>query len=554
MIGQTVAMEFVTTATGTEALLLEANLIMRLHPRYNVLLRDDKSFPHILITGDHGAPRLTKHRGARSKKGTYFGPIASAGAVNRTIGSLQRAFLIRTCSDSVYDSRTRPCLLYQTKRCAAPCTGEISLADYAVLVDQAKSFLAGKSDPVRKGLTQAMANAAQALDYEAAAGYRDRLAALALVQSHQGINPAHFSEADVFALHREAGQSCVQVFFFRAGQNLGSHAYFPRADKTLEPAEVLEAFVAQFYDKRPCPRLILLSHQLPGQELLEQALDSRETHRVHILTPKRGERAQIIAHAASNASEALARRVASHASQAKLLQGLAEVAGLSAPPQRVEVYDNSHIQGTHAVGAMIVAGTDGLAKNQYRKFNIKSADLVPGDDYGMMREVIGRRFKRLLKAENPGISTWPDLLIIDGGKGQLGVVREVLEELGATVPVIAVAKGPDRDAGRERIFRPHHRPIRLDERDPVLYFIQRLRDEAHRFPIGSHRPRRKKAISASPIDEVPGIGPARKRALLNHFGTARAISRAARQDLASVDGISLHIARIIYDFFHEQND
>ena len=554
MISETVAMEFVTTATETEALLLEANFIKRLHPRYNVLLRDDKSFPHILISGNHSAARLSKHRGARAKGGRYFGPFASAGAVHRTISALQRAFLVRTCTDSVYEARTRPCLLYQIKRCAAPCTGEISLGDYGALVAEAENFLTGKSDRVRQGLAAAMGAAAEKLDYESAARYRDRLAALSQIQTHQGINPAHLKEADVFALHREAGQCCVQVFFFRAGQNWGSHAYFPRADKSLDPEDVLEAFVAQFYDKRPAPRVILLSHQAPGQALLEEALSSRETYRVRVLTPKRGEKRQIIDHAGTNAREALGRRMAEHASQSRLLAGLGAVAHLEAPPERVEVYDNSHIQGAHAVGAMIVAGPDGPEKNHYRKFNIKSADLVPGDDYGMMREVIERRFKRLLKAEPQEKGIWPDLLIIDGGKGQLSAVREVMANLGVDVPVIAVAKGPDRDAGREQIFIPNRPVIRLESRDPVLYFIQRLRDEAHRFAIGSHRVRRKMAISASPIDEVPGIGAARKRALLQHFGTAKAISRAAREDLASVDGISVNIAKTIYDFFHEKNE
>lgn len=562
MIRETSTMEFVQTRTETEALLLEANLIKRLRPRFNVLLRDDKSFPYILVAEDHAAPSLVKHRGARKRKGSYFGPFASAGAVGRTINALQKAFLIRTCSDSVYETRTRPCLLFQIKRCAAPCTGEIDAAGYAELVAEAKAFLSGRSQAVKADLAAAMEQASEALDFERAAVCRDRLAALSHVQSHQGINPQTVEEADVFAAHHEGAQTCIQVFFFRTGQNWGNRAYFPRADKSLSEAEILESFVAQFYDDKPVPRLILLSHDLEERELLEQALCERAGARVEVAVPKRGEKKDLVEHALLNAREALGRRLAESSSQARLLAGLGTAFGLAEAPKRVEVYDNSHIMGTNAVGAMIVAGPDGFVKNQYRKFNIRSTELTPGDDYGMMREVLTRRFGRLVreagaKAEAPrdeqGFGAWPDLVFVDGGKGQLEAARQVLADLGILddVPLVGIAKGPDRDAGRERFFVPGRPDFMLPERDAVLYFVQRLRDEAHRFAIGTHRAKRSKAIGQSALDEIAGVGPTRKRALLRHFGTIKAISKAAMEDLMQVDGISESLAEAIHDHFHE---
>lgn len=577
MILLTAAMEFVVTKTEPEALLLEANLIKRLRPRFNVLLRDDKSFPYILVTGDHEAAAIVKHRGARKRKGEYFGPFASAGAVDRTINALQKAFLIRTCSDSYYENRTRPCLQYQIKRCAGPCTGEISTENYAGLVSEANAFLSGRSQLIKEQLAEQMATASAEMEFERAAIYRDRLTALSHVQAHQGINPHSVEEADVFAIHQEGGQSCVQVFFFRTGQNWGNRAYFPKADKSLEEADILESFLAQFYDDKPAPKQILLSHDLSEQDLLSEALTEKTGRKVEVATPKRGEKKDLVAHAVTNAREALGRRLAETSSQARLLKGVAEAFDLAAPPRRIEVYDNSHIMGTNAVGGMIVAGVEGFAKGQYRKFNIKSEDLVPGDDYGMMREVLQRRFSRLLKehprSENPAatkqpdgaseteeeaassgpdIPSWPDLLLIDGGLGQLSVVRETLESLGITdVPLVGIAKGPDRDAGREKFFIPGRQSIMLPERDPVLYFVQRLRDEAHRFAIGSHRARRKRDITKNPLDEIAGVGPTRKKALLNHFGTAKAVSKAGVDDLAAVQGISEAIAKLVYDHFHE---
>jgi len=560
MVRETATMEFVVTRTETEALLLEANLIKRLRPRFNVLMRDDKSFPYILLTTDHPAPGLFKHRGAQSRKGDYFGPFASAGAVGRTINSLQRAFLLRTCTDSVFESRSRPCLLYQIKRCSGPCTGEVSLDDYAELVSEARAFLSGKSSRIKAQISEAMQEASDALDFERAAIYRDRLSALSHVQSHQGINPQSVDEADVFAIHQEGGQSCIQVFFFRTGQNWGNRAYFPKADPALEPAEVLGAFLAQFYDDKPCPRLVLLSHAVEDQELLAAALSTRADTKVTVTQPQRGEKKALVDHALQNAREALGRRLAETSSQARLLEGVAQTFGLAQPPQRIEVYDNSHIMGTNAVGAMIVAGPEGFIKNQYRKFNIRSTDITPGDDFGMMREVMQRRFSRLIRehgteAANGAEETpaWPDLVLIDGGQGQMSAVRAILGELGIAdrVTAIGVAKGVDRDAGRERFFMEGREPFMLPVRDPVLYFLQRLRDEAHRFAIGSHRARRKKEMVRNPLDEISGIGPGRKRALLHHFGTAKAVSRAAVEDLIAVDGISESMARQIYNHFHE---
>lgn len=565
MIRETVTMEFVVTRTETEALLLEANLIKRLRPRFNVLMRDDKSFPYILLTGDHRAPGIFKHRGARSRKGDYFGPFASAGAVGRTINALQRAFLLRTCTDSVFETRTRPCLLYQIKRCSGPCTHEISDADYAELVSEAKAFLSGKSQSVKDHLSAAMQAASADLDFEHAAVYRDRLAALSHVQSHQGINPQTVEEADVFAIHQEGGMTCIQVFFFRTGQNWGNRAYFPKADSSLGPAEVLGAFLSQFYDDKPCPRLVLLSETVEEQSLIAEALSTRAGHKVQVNVPQRGEKKDLVDHALTNAREALGRRLAETSSQARLLQGMAETFGLSHPPRRIEVYDNSHIMGTNAVGGMIVAGPEGFVKNQYRKFNIRSTDITPGDDFGMMREVIERRFSRLVKEhgtpEEPAdaevtdmFPAWPDVILIDGGQGQVGAVRQILGELGIShlVNAIGIAKGVDREAGRERFFVEGKQAFTLPPRDPVLYFIQRLRDEAHRFAIGTHRARRKKEMVRNPLDEIAGIGPSRKRALLHHFGTAKAVSRAAVEDLMQIDGISEAMARTIHDHFRDR--
>jgi len=556
MVADTASMEFVTTKTEMEALLLEANLIKRLKPRYNVVLRDDKSFPFILIARDHPVPQILKHRGARNRKGDYFGPFASAGAVGRTVNTLQRAFLLRSCSDSYYEARTRPCLLYQIKRCSAPCTGEISIEAYGALVDEASTFLRGESDEVKHRLHALMNEASEAQDYERAASFRDRLTALSHIQSHQGINPHTVKDADVFAAHQEAGQTCIQVFFFRNGNNWGNRAYFPRADKTLPCEDVLESFIAQFYDDKPPPRHILLSHEIAGRRLLADALALKAGHKVTVVTPQRGEKRELVDHARVNAQEALARRLAEHASQHAIYARLAELLDLDEPPERIEVYDNSHISGTNPVGAMIVAGPEGFQKAQYRKFNMKSADLTPGDDYAMMRQMLTRRFNRLVKEragdDGEGWST-PDLVLIDGGPGQLSAAHGVLEELGLPdINIAAVAKGPDRNAGRERIYRKGKEPLMLEPRDPALYCIQTLRDEAHRFAIGAHRTRRKKGFTASPLDEVPGIGPTRKRALLQHFGSAKAVSRAGIADLESVGGISAQMAKAIYDFFHER--
>ena len=586
MIAATASMEFVTTRTESEALLLEANLIKRFRPRFNVLLRDDKSFPYILISRDHGAPQILKHRGARKRKGDYFGPFASAGAVNQAINTLQRAFLLRSCSDSVYESRTRPCLLYQIKRCSGPCTGEINLDDYGRLVDDACRLLKGGSEDVRRQLREQMTAASDALEFERAAILRNRLHALSHVTADQTINPEGVIEADVFGAHQDGGQTCVQVFFFRSGQNWGNRAYFPRADRSLEVGEVLDAFIAQFYDDKPVPRLILLSHDVPNRELLAEALSLKAERKVEIRVPERGAKTGVVEHALNNAREALGRRLAEGASQRRLLEGLADRMDLARVPRRIEVFDNSHVSGTNAVGGMIVAGPDGLVKGQYRKFNIKSEDLTPGDDYAMMREVLTRRFKRIAAAAAPTVDESPvdvdtvpetpadlvppeetdevedaafpdrpDLVLIDGGLGQLNVAQQVFVDLGITdVALIGVAKGPDRDAGREHFHIPGRpQSMMLEGRDPVLYFVQRLRDEAHRFAIGAHRARRAKAIGLNPLDEIDGIGPTRKRALLQHFGSAKGVSRASVSDLATVDGISTDTAQRIYDHFHERD-
>ncbi len=561
MVAATVTVEIVSTSTETEALLLEANLIKQLRPRFNVQLRDDKSFPYILITGDHWAPQILKHRGAQSRPGRYFGPFASAGAVNRTITALQRAFLVRSCTDAFFESRTRPCLLYQIRRCSGPCTGEIDFPGYTELVREAQEFLSGRSRLVKQELAGEMEKASAELAFETAALYRDRLAALSAIQSQQGINPRTVEEADVFAIHQEGGYSCVEVFFFRTGQNWGNRAYFPRAEKSFTPEEVLASFLAQFYDDKPPPRLVLLSHEIEESELLANALAIKAGFKVEVATPRRGEKKELVTHALTNAREALGRKLADTATQGRLLQGLVTTLGLPHPPRRIEVYDNSHIQGTNAVGAMIVAGPDGFIKNQYRKFNIRSEGLTPGDDYAMMREVLQRRFKRLLTPATDGgarpddnsFPQWPDLVIIDGGRGQLNAVGEIFAELGLSqVSLMAVAKGPDRDAGRETLFMPNREPLKLEPRDPVLYFIQRLRDEAHRFVIGSHRKLRKKDIREAGLQEIPGIGPSRKRALLHHFGTLKEIERASIADLGKVPGVSAESARKIFEFFHSQ--
>ncbi|SIS52219.1 excinuclease ABC subunit UvrC [Phaeovulum vinaykumarii] len=553
MISETASMMFLTTRTETEALLLEQNLIKQLKPRYNVLLRDDKSFPNILIT-DHRFPRIVKHRGKRADRGDYFGPFASAGAVNRTLSHLQRAFLLRNCSDQMFEGRTRPCLQYQIKRCAGPCVDRIDAAEYAALVSDAKLFLEGRSTRIQEELAREMQAASEAMEFERAAALRDRIRALTAVQSAQGINPRSVAEADVIALHAEGGQACVQVFFIRGHQSWGNRDFYPRTGAGAAEAEVLEAFLGQFYDDKPPPRLILLSHPIEDADLMVQLLSERAGRKVEIAVPRRGEKAELVENAARNARESLARRMSESAAQNRLLAGLAEAFGLAAPPARIEVYDNSHIQGAHAVGGMIVAGPDGFLKSQYRKFNIKGTDLTPGDDFGMMREVLTRRFTRLLK-EDPDRQTdaWPDLLLIDGGAGQVSAVHEIMTELGVDdIAMLGVAKGIDRDAGKEEFHRPGAPPFALRMNDPVLYFVQRLRDEAHRWAIGAHRARRAKSITATPLDEVPGVGAARKRALLAHFGSAKAVARAGLADLQAVPGISEAMAETIWNFFNDR--
>jgi excinuclease ABC subunit C len=557
MVAETAEMLFVTTASESEALLLESNLIKQLKPRYNVSYRDDKSFPNILLRQDHPFPQLLKHRGAKSEKGVYFGPFASAGAVTRTLNTLQRAFLLRSCSDSVFAARTRPCLLFQIKRCSAPCVGRLDEAAYGELVQEAEDFLHGKSRAVQDLLVQEMTAKSEALDFEAAAKLRDRLKAMSQIHASQGVNPASFEEADLFAAHAEGGQVCIQVFFFRAGQNWGNRPYFPRMPVDMELPEVVESFVGQFYDTRTAPRLILLSENIPDAALLAEALGSRAGYKVEISKPQRGEKREIMERALTNAREQLGRRMAENSAQLQLLEGVAEAFNLEAPPRSIEVYDNSHIQGAHAVGAFIVAGPDGFEKSQYRKFNIKSSELTPGDDYGMMREVLTRRFARLVKEEAEPVqdTKWsrPDLVLIDGGPGQLAVACQVFADLGVEdVALVGISKGPDRDAGREHFYIPGKDPFRLDLKSPVLYYLQRLRDEAHRFAIGSHRKKRERAIGANPLDEVTGVGAGRKRALLQHFGSARAVAAASLTDLQSVEGVSGTLAKKIYDFFHPQ--
>lgn len=554
MIRETHSMMFLTTRTETEALLLEQNLIKQLKPKYNVLLRDDKSFPNILVSKTHAFPQIKKHRGAKNEKGDYYGPFASAGAVNRTLNQLQKVFLLRNCTDAMFESRTRPCLLYQIKRCSAPCVGYISAEDYAATVNDAAQFLQGRTTHIQEALADQMSAASEAMEFERAAALRDRIRALTQVQTAQGINPRGVAEADVIALHLNEGQACVQVFFIRANQNWGNHDYYPRVGQDVDASEVMQAFVGQFYSDREPPRMLLLSHGLDDPDLVAAALAEKAGRKVEIIVPQRGEKAELVSGAQRNARESLARRLSESATQGKLLRGLAEVFELDAPPRRIEVYDNSHIMGTDAVGAMIVAGAEGFEKSQYRKFNIKGTEITPGDDFGMMKEVLTRRFSRLLKEDPDRESTaWPDLLLIDGGAGQVSAVQQILEDLGVEdVPMVGVAKGVDRDAGKEECHRTGKRPMALRHNDPILYFVQRLRDEAHRFAIGTHRAKRAKSVGATPLDDVPGIGAARKRALLAHFGSAKAVARANLADLKAVDGISESIAQTLYDFFHDK--
>ncbi len=552
MIAETVSMMFLTTRTETEALLLEQNLIKQLKPRYNVLLRDDKSFPNILVTS-HDYPMVKKHRGARKEKGQYFGPFASAGAVNRTLSQLQRVFLLRNCTDSQFEGRTRPCLQYQIKRCTAPCVGMITAAEYQRSVQDAKEFLSGRTAHIQEALAEQMMAASDAMEFERAAALRDRIKALTQVQTAQGVNPRTVPEADVIGLHVENGQACVQVFFIRANQNWGNHDFYPRISGEEDIAEVMEAFIGQFYSDREPPRMLILSNGVDDPDLLAAALGDKAGRKVEIIVPQRGEKAELVEGALRNAKESLGRRMSENATQGRLLRGLAEAFDLDTAPQRIEVYDNSHIQGTNAVGAMVVAGPEGLMKSQYRKFNIRGEDLTPGDDFGMMKEVLTRRFSRLLK-EDPDrtLGTWPDLLLIDGGAGQVSAVQEIMDQFGIDdVAMVGVAKGVDRDHGKEEFHRPGEPPFALQRNDPVLYFVQRLRDEAHRFAIGTHRAKRAKSVGVTPLDDIPGIGATRKRALLAHFGSAKAVSRANLADLTAVEGISATMAETIYGFFHE---
>jgi excinuclease ABC subunit C len=555
MVAETAEMIFISTASETEALLLEANLIKRLKPRYNVTFRDDKSFPNILLRTDHDFPQILKHRGARARDGVYFGPFASAGAVNTTLNTLQRAFLLRSCSDAVFDGRTRPCLLHQIKRCSAPCVRRIDEAGYSALVNQAKDFLTGKSRTVQERLAREMQDASERMDFEAAATLRDRLRAMSQIHARQGINPGSFSNADVFAVHQAGGETCVQVFFFRAGQNWGNKPFFPRHANEVSAGEVLSAFLGQFYDTRPPPPLILLSDDIPECALLAEALSIRAGHKVEILVPQRGEKREIVTAALQNAKAQLAQSQAESATQRKLLEGVAEAFGLEGPPERIEVYDNSHIQGANAVGAMIVAGPDGFQKREYRRFNIKSEELTPGDDFGMMREVLSRRFGRLVRESNgegDKWTKWPDLVLIDGGPAQLAAAHEAVADVGLDdLVIVGVAKSIERESGMEHFYRQGREPFRLEPRSPVLYYLQRLRDEAHRFAIGGHRKRRSKAIGANPLDEIGGIGAARKKALLTHFGSSRGVAAASVADLQAVEGVSAGLAKKIYDFFHE---
>ncbi|MEO0679037.1 MAG: excinuclease ABC subunit UvrC [Pseudomonadota bacterium] len=552
MILSTASMMVLTTRTETEALLLEQNLIKQLKPRFNVLLRDDKSFPNIVVADAHAFPQIKKHRGARRESGRYFGPFASAGAVNRTLNQLQKVFQLRSCSDSVFDARTRPCLLHQIKRCSAPCVGRISEQDYAATVRDAVEFLDGKTTRIQAQLASEMQAASAELEFERAAALRDRIHALTQVQSSQGVNPETVQEADVVALHQEGGEACVQVFFFRAHQNWGNRAYYPRTGAGADPDEILEAFLAQFYSTKEPPRLILLSEPARDQDLLAELLSEKRGRKVEVSVPLRGEKRLLVEQAHRNARESLGRKLAETSAQAKLLDGLAEAFDLEAPPKRVEVYDNSHIMGANAVGAMIVAGPEGLEKSQYRKFNIKNPETAPGDDFAMMREVLERRFARLQKDDpDRDKGLWPDLVLIDGGAGQLSAARQALADLGADdVALVGVAKGEERDAGKEQFHAPGRPPFALPHRSPTLYFVQRLRDEAHRFAIGAHRAKRAKSQMKNPLDEIAGVGPTRKRALLAHFGSAKAVGRAGLEDLKAVKGISASVAETVYAHFN----
>ena len=554
MISETSQMMFLSTKTETEALLLEQNLIKQLKPRYNVLLRDDKSFPNILVTTEHEFPQIKKHRGAKKEKGAYYGPFASAGAVNKSLNQLQRVFQLRNCSDAMFETRTRPCLQYQIKRCSGPCVGRISARDYLASVKDAQRFLSGKSTEIQERLASQMAQASEAMEFERAAALRDRIRAMTQVQTNQGINPRMVSEADVIALHIEGGQACVQVFFIRANQNWGNRDFYPRISADHSHAEVLEAFVGQFYSSKETPRQLILSHDIENADLVSAALSEEAGRKVELIYPQRGEKFELVSGALRNAKESLALRMSETATQAKLLRGIAKAFDLDEAPKRIEVFDNSHIQGAHAVGAMIVSGPEGFLKNHYRKFNIRGDDLTPGDDFGMMKEIMTRRFIRLIKEDPERTSeSWPDLLLIDGGAGQVSAVAEILETLGVdNVPMVGVAKGVDRDHGKEEFYIPGRSVFALQRNDPVLYFVQRMRDEAHRFAIGTHRAKRAKAISANPLDDISGVGTSRKRSLLAHFGSAKAVSCANLADLKAVDGISAAMAEKIYDFFHEK--
>ena len=553
MISETSSMMFLTTKTETEALLLEQNLIKQLKPKYNVLLRDDKSFPNILVSHEHGFPQIKKHRGAKREKGNYYGPFASAGAVNRTLNQLQRFFLLRDCSDSQFEARTRPCLQYQIKRCCAPCVGYVKADEYVKLVRDAERFLGGKSTRIQAELAQDMLSASENMEFERAAALRDRIKAMTQVQTSQGINPQGVPEADVIALHMEGGQACVQVFFIRGNQNWGNRDYYPRIVGDISITEVMQAFVGQFYADRDPPRMVLLSDPIEDQSLMAEALTAKLGRKVKIALPIRGEKLELVTGAKRNARESLARRMSESASQIRLLKGLAEAFDLPKPPQRIEVYDNSHIQGTNAVGGMIVAGPEGMIKSQYRKFNIKGDDITPGDDFGMMKEVLGRRFSRLLKEDPERKSeAWPDLLLIDGGAGQVSAVRDIMREWGVNdIAMIGVAKGIDRNAGKEEFYRTGKPVVALRQNDPVLYFVQRLRDEAHRFAIGTHRAKRAKSNMKNPLDDIDGVGPKRKKALLAHFGSAKAVIRANLVDLKAVEGVSDAMAEIIFNHFQQ---
>lgn len=551
MVALTQKMEFVNTHTEVEALLLESNLIKKLKPRFNVLMRDDKSFPYILITGDHEFPQVVKHRGLKSAPGTYYGPFAGAGDVNRTIVALQRAFLLRNCTDTYFAMRTRPCLQYHIKRCTAPCVAKVSTEEYGQQVAQARRFLDGDSTEIQKMLAVKMQDASDAMDFETAAEYRDRIKALTSIQARQDINLEGVADADVMALYQEGGRSCVQVFFFRAGCNYGNRSYFPRHDQEDHPEHILSAFMAQFYENKPVPKEIIVSHLVEEKALLESALSTRAQHKVTIARPERGTRKRMLEFVRNNAKEALERHASTLMGQGKLLKGVAELLGLDEAPKRIEVYDNSHIAGTNMVGAMIVAGEDGFRKNAYRKFNIKTAEA--SDDYGMMREVLERRFKRALKegVDMKG-EDWPDVVLIDGGLGQFNAVKDILKEMGiyGEFCLVAISKGPDRHAGREKFHMEGKAPFQLPVNDPVLHYLQRLRDEAHRFAIGTHRARREKQITGSPLDAIGGIGAKRKKALLLYFGSAKAVAQAGIEDLQKVEGISRTVAQKIYDQFH----